>query len=386
MSASDDDLGIIGYGSSIYEKEPTHSEFGYLWNAAAAALASAGIRPSQVDGLAISSTTLGGDNAVTAAEHFGLNLRWACGSIAGGAGSLVNLMRAVEAVRLGNANAVLCLAGGRQSRLFFHDRVAAFNEAVGTYLAPQGVGGMNGLFALIQKKHMNVYGTDELDLARIPLAQRENAARNSRALFREPLTMAQYLDAPLIADPLRLYDCVLPCSGAEAVVIARAGATGAMKLVRVLATGEAFNYPAETRVPVNGGWEIFRDRFYEAAGYGPNEADFFQCYDDYPIMVAIQIEDMGFCKKGRVGDFLRGHDLRWCGDFPLNTSGGQLSCGQAGGAGGMLALTEAVQQLFGEAGERQVAGARRGVVSGYGMVAYGHGLAASGLYLEAGHA
>ena len=107
-----------------------------------------------------------------------------------------------------------------------------------------------------------------------------------------------------------------------------------------------------------------------------------QAYDDYPIMVAIQLEDLGFCAKGEVGPFLDRTRLTFDGDLPLNTGGGQLSCGQTGGGGGMIGLTEAVRQLRGEGGARQVKNASRGLVSGYGMVAYGHGLSASALVLE----
>jgi acetyl-CoA acetyltransferase len=109
---------------------------------------------------------------------------------------------------------------------------------------------------------------------------------------------------------------------------------------------------------------------------------FVQAYDDYPIMVAIQLEDHGFCKKGEVGRFLAERTFSFEGSFPLNTNGGQLSCGQAGAAGGMIGLVEAVRQLRGEAGPFSVSGARRGLVSGYGMVGYGHGLSTSSIVVE----
>jgi acetyl-CoA acetyltransferase len=110
--------------------------------------------------------------------------------------------------------------------------------------------------------------------------------------------------------------------------------------------------------------------------------DFVQAYDDYPIMVAIQLEDHGFAKKGEIGAFLAQRTFSFEGSFPLNTNGGQLSCGQAGAAGGMIGLVEAVRQLRGEAGPFQVARAQRGLVSGYGMVGYGHGLSSSSVILE----
>jgi acetyl-CoA acetyltransferase len=109
---------------------------------------------------------------------------------------------------------------------------------------------------------------------------------------------------------------------------------------------------------------------------------FMQCYDDFPIMAAMQIEDMGFCAKGGIGRFLDDNRLTHDGTFPFNTGGGQLSCGQAGGASGLLGLAEATLQLRGEAGARQVEGAQRGVVAGYGMISYGHGLSASAMIVE----
>ena len=101
-------------------------------------------------------------------------------------------------------------------------------------------------------------------------------------------------------------------------------------------------------------------------------------------MVAIQLEDLGFCAKGEAGPFLDAHELTWQGDLPLDTNGGQLSAGQAGAGGGLMSVVEATRQLRGEAGERQVAGCERGVVAGYGMVGYGHGLSASAIVVERG--
>jgi len=150
----------------------------------------------------------------------------------------------------------------------------------------------------------------------------------------------------------------------------------------VLAGYERHNYPVGEVAPLRGGWELFRDRLYNDAGCGAADMDFVQAYDDYPIMVAIQLEDLGFSAKGEVGPFLANHSFAWNGTFPLNTGGGQLSCGQAGAGGGMIGLTEAVRQLRYEGGERQVPRARRGLVSGYGMVGYGHGLSSSAVVLE----
>jgi acetyl-CoA acetyltransferase len=174
----------------------------------------------------------------------------------------------------------------------------------------------------------------------------------------------------------------MPCAGAEAILVGSLDRVAPGKRIRILAGRERHNHPVGEVSPLRGGWELFREELYDEAGCGTEAMDFVQVYDDYPIMVAIQLEDLGFCKKGEVGRFLEGHTMTWDGSFPLNTGGGQLSCGQTGGGGGMIGLTEAARQLHGEGGARQVRGAKRGLVSGYGMVAYGHGLSASALVLE----
>ena len=183
--------------------------------------------------------------------------------------------------------------------------------------------------------------------------------RNENAVFRTPLTLDEYLNARVIADPIRLYDCVLPCAGADAVVLGALDRVDASKRVRVLSGHERHNHLPGEPCPLSGGWERFRDRMWGEAGFGPKDMHFVQAYDDYPIMVAIQLEDLGFCAKGEAGPFLDAHELSWQGDLPLDTNGGQLSAGQAGAGGGLMSVVEATRQLRGEAGERQVAGCER---------------------------
>jgi len=123
-------------------------------------------------------------------------------------------------------------------------------------------------------------------------------------------------------------------------------------------------------VMMRGGWLVDRSELYAMAGATPADIDFVQTYDDYPVIVMIQFEDLGFCDKGEGPAFVRAHRMTHDGDFPNNTSGGQLSSGQAGAAGGFLGMTEAIRQLTGQAGARAVKEARLGLVSGFGMVTY----------------
>jgi len=121
---------------------------------------------------------------------------------------------------------------------------------------------------------------------------------------------------------------------------------------------------------VRGGWRVDRDELYAQAGVAPDDIDFVQTYDDYPVIVMMQFEDLGFCAKGEGPDFVRSHTLTHDGSFPNNTSGGQLSAGQAGAAAGFLGMTEAIRQLTDRAEGRGVADARLGLVAGFGMVTY----------------
>ena len=377
-----DEVGIIGYGQSAYAKKTERTLFSFLAEASRKALASADVAKSAIDGIAVCSFELPPDNAVTLAEQFGISVSWAYVGTGGGAGPVASVLNAIRAVQSGQATTVLCIAGDNYDVAGHFRLMDHFNRALMDYATPHGFGGANGLFGIIQRKHMHAYGTRSEQLARIAVGQRASAALNDNALLRAPMSVDDYLSARPIADPLRFYDCVLPCAGAEAVIVGHLQRVPADKRIRVRAGFEQHNHPPGEIAPLSGGWAVFRDRLWEAAGAGPGEMDFVQAYDDYPIMVAIQLEDLGFCRKGEVGAFLERHDFAWNGSLPLNTGGGQLSCGQSGAGGGMIGLTEAVRQMRGEAGARQIARSQRGLVSGYGMVGYGHGLSSSAVVLE----
>lgn len=377
------EVGLAGYGHAKYQKKPTRTLLGTLAEAGLSALESAGLRMQDVDGLALSSFTLPPDNAVTVAEQFGISVSWAYLGTAGSAGCVPSVIAAKQAIEAGHANVVLCIAGDNYDVGGHFKLMDNFGRALRNYGTPLGFGGANGLFGIIQRKHEEKYGTRREDLGRIAVDQRRSARMNPDALLRGPMTIDDYMNARMIADPLRLYDCVLPCSGAEAVIVTSLDRVSEEKRVRILSGFEQHNHPPMEVAPTVGGWELFKDKLYNQAGYGPEDMDFLQLYDDYPIMVAIQLEDLGFCNKGEVSKFLADNSFSWDGSVPLNTGGGQLSCGQSGIGGGLLSVTEAVRQLRGEGGERQVESASRGLVAGYGMVAYGHGLGASSIILEA---
>jgi len=151
---------------------------------------------------------------------------------------------------------------------------------------------------------------------------------------------------------------------------------------RILSTIERHNAYPDDPIQIRGGWAMDVDGFYDLAGIGPEDIDFLQVYDDYPVICFMQIEDLGFCKKGEAAEFVRTHDLTVAGgDFPINTSGGQLSVGQAGAAGGSLGLVETIRQLTDANLGAVVQGARHGLASCFGMINYDRGLCSSAAIL-----
>jgi acetyl-CoA acetyltransferase len=376
---------VVSYGSSRYEKRDGHDLLWHFWQAAAGCLDRAGLAKDDLDGLTLASFGYSPGNVVTLAEHFGLRVRWAEQGAFGGASGVVALAHAADAIRAGRARAVLCLAGDAFTVASHDAMLDSFTPAIRDHLAPHGFGGANGIFALVQRQHTHLYGTTREQLGRLAVAQRANALLNPNALFRVPLTLEQYIDARPIAEPLHLYDCVMPCSGGEAILVVADDVARALgrPRVEILATGEVHNAHPDLASSLLAGWELFAGELFDEAGVTPREIDLAELYDDYPIMVAIQLESHGFCEPGRSGPFLAETDISLTGELPINTGGGQLSCGQAGAAGGTIAVVEAVQQLEHEAGERQVPGAEVGLVSGFGLVSYGKGLCTASAILRA---
>lgn len=348
------------------------------------ALDAAGMEPSEIDGLSVSSFTLFPDTPVGLTQHLGLTLRWLDTVPMGGASGVAALRRAARAVQAGDAQVIVCVAGDTNRIDSFRKLLSSFSRFAMDATYPYGFGGPNATFALLTSAYMAEYGVTREDFGRIAVSQRENALNFPDALMKKPLSLQDYLDARPIADPIHLFDCVMPCAGAEAFIVMRQDEAErrGLPFARVTSTIERHNAFPDDPVQLRGGWELDRDEFWEMAGCGPAAVDLFNSYDDYPVISMMQIEDLGFCPKGEAAQFVRDHDLTVMGDFPHNTSGGQLSIGQAGAAGGYLGLVEALRQVTGTAGPTQVEGASRAVVSGFGMVNYDRGICSGAALLE----
>jgi len=355
-----------------YVRYSTHGAHWFIGRAVDALVERSGIAKDEIDGLTISSFSLAPDTAVGVTQHLGLAPRWLDHIPTGGASGVMALRRAARAVQAGDANVVACIAADANHVESFRQMLGGFSQFARDASYPYGSGGPNSIFAFITANYMRSFGATRADFGRIAVAQRSNALANPNAMFKVPLSIEQYLDARPIAEPIHLFDCVMPCAGAEAFLVMSDQRARDLGLGHVLvrAAIERHNAYAEDPVLVRGGWAVDRDELYAMAGASPDAIDFVQTYDDYPVVVMLQFEDLGFCAKGEGPEFVRAHTLTHAGDFPNNTSGGQLSAGQAGCAGGFLGMTEAIRQLTDAAGARAVSGAELGLVSGFGMVTY----------------
>lgn len=368
-----------------YERYSTRGAHWFLGQAVQALVRQSGLAKDDIDGLTVSSFSLAPDTAVGVTQHLGLSPRWLDHIPTGGASGVMSLRRAARAVQCGDADVVACVAADTNHVDSFRMTLGAFSDFARDASYPYGAGGPNSIFAFITANYMRTYGAQREDFGRIAVAQRTNALKNPNALFKKPLTLDEYMAARPISAPIHLFDCVMPCAGAEAFLVMPVERARDLGLPHVVLRGaiERHNAYADDPVMVRGGWRMDQADLYAQAGVTPQDIDLLQTYDDYPVITMLQFEDLGFCDKGEGPAFVRSRDLTYAGDFPQNTSGGQLSSGQAGAAGGFLGMTETIRQLTGQAGERSVRDAKLGLVAGFGMVTYDRCLCTGAVILGA---
>ncbi len=346
------------------------SPFHLHQQAASRALADAGLTKDDVDGFA--SCGMGMLPPVEVAEYLGLQPTWADGTSVGGASWEFMLEHAVAAIQAGHASVVLIVYGSTTRADLKRGRRTA-NLSFGTrgpvqFDAPYGHT-LIAKYAMATQRHMYEHGTTIEQLAEVAVSARFNAGRNPDAYYREPLTIEQVNSAPLIADPLTTLHCCIRSDGGGAVVVTSADRARncAKAPVWVLGTGETTSHatmsewPDFTESPAVRSGRLAFDR----AGLTPADVDTCQIYDAFTSMVLLTLEALGFCAKGEGGPFVADGRLRIGGALPTNTDGGGLSSCHPG-MRGMFLLVEAVRQLRGEGGERQVAGARVACVSATG--------------------
>ncbi|MDA8045053.1 MAG: thiolase family protein [Actinomycetota bacterium] len=331
----------------------------------------AGLTMRDVDGLVVHDTG-SAMGAVVLVEMLGLRAGFVDRVSHGGATGAAMVGRAAMAIATGLCHTCLCLTASIQHRPF-RGYAIVDSSPTAEFEEPYGGSGPNYGYAMIARRYMHEYGLTDEQRALVAVQQRDNACVNPDAIFfGQPITVGDVLASPMIVEPLHLLEIVMPTGGAAGVLVTTAERAAHLPHapVPVLGIGEHVSHWSATYAPnlTTSSVKPSADRAFDMAGVGRRDVGLLSIYDCYTITVLISLEDAGFCPKGTAGRFVEEHDLRWNGDLPLNTHGGQLSYGQSGIAGGMSHVTEAVRQLQGRAGERNVAGLERAFVHGNGGV------------------
>jgi acetyl-CoA acetyltransferase len=345
------------------------SELSMVALAAREALAEAGMTLRDVDGVFVNY--MGEEGSVQVGEYLGIQPRYADSSDLGGGAFEAFVHHAMLAIAAGRCEVALIAYASRQRSRRGRSRVLQGDPASLTsqFDTPYGLAMPISNYALIAARHMHQYGTTPKQLAEVAVTARRWAALNPKAWSRDPLAVGDVLSSKMISDPLHKLDCCLITDGGGAVVVTSAARArdAVKKPIRVLGAGESHTHWHMAQMPdmtVTAGAVSGREAF-GMAGITPADVDVLAPYDAFTISVILHLEDLGFCRKGEGGPFVEGGRLAPGGELPALTNGGGLSYNHPG-AYGILLLIEAVRQLRGEAGARQVKDPRIAVAHGMG--------------------
>ena len=360
---------IVGVAESQLGEVWDQTELSMVALAAREALMEAGMTYKDVD--AVFTNYMGEEGSVQVGEYLGIQPRFADSSDLGGAAFEAFVHHAVLAIDAGRCEVALVAYASRQRTRRVrtmsrdNDRSTLASQFDLSYGLPAPV----GHYALIAARHMYQFGTKPEQLAEVAVAARKWAQLNPKAWSRDPLTVEDVLASRMICDPLHRLDCCLITDGGGAIVVTnRARARNAnSKPIRILGAGESHTHWTIAQMPdmtVSAG-AVSASEAFAMAGITPSDVDVLEPYDSFTITVLLALEDLGFCAKGEGGSFVENGRLAPGGALPALTSGGGLSYNHPG-AFGLMLLIEAVRQLRGDAGDRQVPNANIGVAHGVG--------------------
>ena len=376
MAAS---LAIAGAADTAVGVVPGRSPLELCVEAGLLALADAGLSREDVDGL-ITCNAMAEPimyHAEAVAEYLQIFPRLCMTVNTGGGTTFSVIAHAAAAIQAGRAHTVLISMADSLRSSMTREQAMITQSSTGhpQYEQPYGPT-VPAYYALVARAHMAEFGTTAEDFAAVAVSGRAHAARNPTAQMRDPITIEDVLASRLIADPLRLLDCSLVSDGGSAIVVTTPERARDMrrKPVHLLGAGEGHSHEhisQAANLTTSAAAISAREAFAEA-GLAPRDMDFAQVYDCFTPTVLIQLEDLGFCEKGAGGEFVRSGATLPGGALPVNTHGGMLSHCHPGNPGAMFALTEAVWQLRGEAGERQVPDAAQALVHAQGGIMSSH--------------
>jgi acetyl-CoA acetyltransferase len=368
---------IVGYAEAKNAVRSGRDVWDYAAEILESLLVQTGLDREEVDGIILSPSLTGASTAFwqqSTLDFLGLETNFSDTTDLGGCSAVAGVARAAAALDAGLCETVVLINADTPSTA---DRLQ-HRSFVSEWTDPFGLLGPPAAFGLLAQRYRHEYGLDFEALAKLAVTQRTHALMNPNAVekLRRPLSLADYLQSRMIADPIRLLDCVMPCDGANGFVMMsrrRAVAKGYPCFVVPLGYGERSNYQATRNDAqmMQTGHAVAGQRALANAGLTVRDIGSFHPYDDFIIAIVLTLEMLGFCMPGQGAAFIRETDFLYSGDLPLNTGGGQISAGQPGLAGGGTNLVEAVRQLFGAAGDRQVANRSAALVTGIGWIPYG---------------
>lgn len=358
---------IVGASLGGVPMTPGRSALEILGEAVHGALADAGLKLSDVDGLFTGSSYhfLAG---LSVAEYLGIHPKFCEATMVGGSSYVSHLLTAAMALHTGQCEVALICYGSNQGSGF--GKLKSMAETP-LYEAPYEPRYPISSYALAAARHMHQYGTTREDLAHIAVAARQWAQLNPLAHARDPLSIEQVLASRLVSDPLSVLDCCLVTDGGGALVLVRSERARDFPKPPVYVLGAAAatwhrQIGSMPDLTVTAAAES-GPRAFAMAGLALKDVDVLELYDAFTINTLLFLEDLGFCAKGEGGAFVRNGRIAPGGALPVNTNGGGLSCCHPG-MYGMFLLIEAVQQLRAEAGDRQVPNAEIALCHGNGGV------------------
>ena len=318
------------------------------------ALADAGIAKNDIDGYFCAGDAPG-LGPMSMVDYMGLKLRHLESTDTGGSSYLVHVAHAAEAIALGKCSVALITLAGRprsEGSSGTQARNYGANAPDMAYEFPYGMATANG-YGMVAMRHMHEYGTTPEQLAWVKVAASHHAQYNEHAMLREVVTVADVINSPLIADPLHRLDCCVVTDGGGALIVTSPEIAKSLKrpLVRIMGVGESPKGQMGGRVNLTySGAAVTGPIAFAEAGIKPADIQYASIYDSFTITVIMQLEDLGFCKKGEGGKFVSdGNLISGVGKLPFNTDGGGLCNNHPANRGGMTKVIEAVRQLRGEA-------------------------------------
>lgn len=367
-------VAIAGVAESDMGKVPGKTALELQGQAVMAALKDAGLRLQDVD--AVFAHTDDRFSSLQVAEYLGITPRYVDSTNVGGMSNLVHIRHAMAAIAAGMCSVAVVTYGSTQLSDGSRKGGAVAQDSPSTprgqFILPYGHLSPIGYYAMVAQLHAHRYGSTPKDLAEIAVAARRWAQLNPKAYRREPTSLEEVMASPLLADPLRQRDCCLVTDGGGALVIVAADRARDLRTKPVYVQGMAESYahhytPFNTADWLDTNVAQTAQAALDMAGVTRSDIDVVQIYDHFTIGVLQSLEELGFCQRGEGGAFVADGALGPGGRFPINTSGGGLSYGHPGMFGIFLVI-EAVRQLRGECGERQLPKAELALCHAPGLV------------------